>query len=156
MDDNHDTVDGYCNHGCSKDFEMTMHSPGMQAVSKSPTSENLHDWLVLQLGRLGIKPADLSGVCTDNASNISKAISLDQDLREGQLFCLCHLINIAVQRATKNPATRLDDIDLTQDAFGASDWAGIISGWRIKVGGLAFGKYQVTPPDSSSEQTGSG
>ena len=81
-------------------FEFKIFSPGMQYISDNPTGNNLQIWLLQQLDRFNIKPMDVSSICTDNASNISKAISTEASLSSVHNYCICHLINIAVKRAT--------------------------------------------------------
>ena len=90
------------------DFNFSMHCPGMQLIDEAPTAENLLRWLKSQLLRMGIHTEDLANICMDNASNISKAAALDPHLRDVVSFCICHLINIAVKRATMDPI-HIDD-----------------------------------------------
>lgn len=87
------------------DFELKLHSPGMQFIDEATTAENLLKWLREQLSRMGLQTSDIASICTDNAFNISKAISMDPHLKRVQLFCTCHLINIAVKKATMEPST---------------------------------------------------
>ena len=90
-------------------FEFKIFSPGMQYISDNPTGNNLHIWLLQQLDRFNIKPMDVSSICTDNASNISKAISTEASLSSVHNYCICHLINIAVKRATGVTPQTSDD-----------------------------------------------
>jgi hypothetical protein len=99
------------------DFNFSLHSPGMQLVDQAPSAENLLLWFIAQISRLGICCEDLSNVCMDNASNISKAAALDPHLSKKVSFCICHLINIAVKRATMEPisATGSQEYDGNDD-----------------------------------------
>jgi len=86
------------------DFNFKLFSPGMQIINDSPTGANILNWLEIQLRRMNIEIVNLASVCTDNASNVSKAMSLNDHLQKVSTFCICHLVNIAVKRAIMNPA----------------------------------------------------
>jgi hypothetical protein len=85
------------------DFNMLEHCPGLQSLDQAATSTNLLRWFQQQLARMSILTKNLASVCTDNAANISKAMSLDDDLKGAQQHCIAHLLNIGVQKATRAP-----------------------------------------------------
>jgi hypothetical protein len=99
------------------EFNMAEHSPGLKFIEDAATAETLLDWVKEQLQRFNIRLEDLSSATTDNAANISKAFALAPELDAKQrLYCVPHLINIAVKKSTTSPLSRDEVADVLKDA----------------------------------------
>ena len=102
-------------------FDLRLHSPGMRCIDDVASAENIIRWLLEQLARMGIEPEDVASICCDNAANMSKAVCLNPHLRRVLNFCMCHLINIAVKRATTQPIDMMGSAACNEIPAGVED-----------------------------------
>ena len=93
------------------DFTLLTYTPGIQCIGDAARGPDLLRWVEDQLLRLCVDVHHVSSVCTNNAANVSQATSLHPRLASVAARCLCHVIDIAVKRAAKDPA---DMEDLSQ------------------------------------------
>ena len=87
-------------HYIDDDFELQGYLLGTCEFPESHTADNINDELLDMISDWGLKESEISGITTDNGSNILAAMDL---LQWPHVPCFSHTLQLGIEKAMKLP-----------------------------------------------------